>query len=329
MIGKVVGHGKSVPRNLSRRNRTAVDLEWEPLVWLLTPHKLFRRCVHRGPRPAVSRGPAPARGPCFRDAGILPHRRESRCWRTTPATTGSSLGPRATLRGAALIPRTTSGTCARCSTSSTSTPSPGPFRDRLYARWYRGKMLDRVERVHSNPDLTRRRRALRGDAPSLEVERMRPSVDAFLPFNLRLRSRFAAHRRLRGARGARRTSRRGCARRLARWRCGRSTGGARARRGGGARGAALRARRRPRSSGAPIGADATEALRRRQHGAAAAQAARDSGGVPRAGRRARCGSRTSRTAGCAPSSPPPAASMPPPPRAAVRSRRAGGRCTRW
>ena len=43
VIGKVVGHGKSVPRNLFRRNRTGVDLQWEALVWLLTPHKLFRR----------------------------------------------------------------------------------------------------------------------------------------------------------------------------------------------------------------------------------------------------------------------------------------------
>ena len=43
VIGKVVGHGKSVPRNLFRRNRTGVDLQWEALIWLLTPHKLFRR----------------------------------------------------------------------------------------------------------------------------------------------------------------------------------------------------------------------------------------------------------------------------------------------
>ena len=43
VIGKVVGHGKSVPRNLFRRNRTGVDLEWEALLWLLTPHKLWRR----------------------------------------------------------------------------------------------------------------------------------------------------------------------------------------------------------------------------------------------------------------------------------------------
>jgi poly(ribitol-phosphate) beta-N-acetylglucosaminyltransferase len=43
VIGKVVGHGKSVPRNLFRRNRSGVDLEWEALLWLLTPHKLWRR----------------------------------------------------------------------------------------------------------------------------------------------------------------------------------------------------------------------------------------------------------------------------------------------
>ena len=77
----------------------------------------------------------------------------------------------------------TSRTCARCSTSSTSTPSPGPFRDRLYARWYRGKMLNRVEKVHSNPDRAHRR-ALYEAMHELAVERFPEGVDAFLPFNL-------------------------------------------------------------------------------------------------------------------------------------------------
>jgi poly(ribitol-phosphate) beta-N-acetylglucosaminyltransferase len=64
---------------------------------------------------------------------------------------------------------------------------PGPFRDRLYARWYRGKMLNRVERVHSNPDRARRR-PLYAAMHDVAVERFPESVDGFLPFNLQARS---------------------------------------------------------------------------------------------------------------------------------------------
>ena len=65
---------------------------------------------------------------------------------------------------------------------------PGPFRDRLYARWYRGKMLNRIEKVHANPDLAHRR-ALYEAMHELAVERFPAGVDAFLPFNLQQRSR--------------------------------------------------------------------------------------------------------------------------------------------
>ena len=65
---------------------------------------------------------------------------------------------------------------------------PGPFRDRLYSRWYRGKMLNRVEKVHSNPDPAIRR-GLYETMHEVAVARFPESVDAFLPFNLRARSR--------------------------------------------------------------------------------------------------------------------------------------------
>ena len=45
LVGKVVGHGKTVPRELFRRNRSNVTLDWPPLVRLLSPHKLFRRAL--------------------------------------------------------------------------------------------------------------------------------------------------------------------------------------------------------------------------------------------------------------------------------------------
>src|SRR5215210_3041485 len=43
VIGKVVGHGKFVPRGLFKSNRSEVTLEWAPLLGLLAPHKLFRK----------------------------------------------------------------------------------------------------------------------------------------------------------------------------------------------------------------------------------------------------------------------------------------------
>ncbi|MBW3652653.1 MAG: glycosyltransferase, partial [Actinobacteria bacterium] len=44
VMGKVVGHGtQRVPRGIFRRNEEDVDLEWRPLLYLLSPHKLFRR----------------------------------------------------------------------------------------------------------------------------------------------------------------------------------------------------------------------------------------------------------------------------------------------
>ena len=78
---------------------------------------------------------------------------------------------------------------------------PGPFRDRLYARWYRGKMLNRVEKIHSNPD-ARAAAPLYAAMHELAVERFPDGVDAFLPFNLRARSALLRAGRLRRARGA-------------------------------------------------------------------------------------------------------------------------------
>jgi poly(ribitol-phosphate) beta-N-acetylglucosaminyltransferase len=186
VIGKVVGHGKTVPRNLFRTNRTGVDLTWEPLVWLLTPHKLWRRSfldahdlrfpegrrrledhvmVMRAyfsePRISVL-----ADYPCYH--WVLRDRDVNASWgRLDPQSYFAFMG-----EVLDVIDEHT---------------EPGPFRDRLYARWYRGKMLNRVEKIHSNPDVARRR-PLYAAMHELAVERFPDGVDAFLPFNLRARS---------------------------------------------------------------------------------------------------------------------------------------------
>ena len=187
VIGKVVGHGKSVPRNLFRRNRTGVDLQWEALVWLLTPHKLFRRsfldahdlrfpegrrrledhvfvmrAYFLAPRISVL-----ADYPCYH-------------WVLRDRDTNASWGH--------LDPQSYFAFLREVLDIVDANTEPGAFRDRLYARWYRGKMLNRVEKVHANPDLAHRR-ALYEAMHELAVERFPAGVDAFLPFNLQQRSR--------------------------------------------------------------------------------------------------------------------------------------------
>ncbi len=187
VIGKVVGHGKPVPRNLFRRNRSGVDLEWESLLWLLTPHKLWRRSfldAHalrfpEGRRrledhvfvmrayfssPSIS---VLADYPCYH-------------WVLRDADSNASWGR--------LDPASYFADMREVLDIIDANTEPGPFRDRLYSRWYRGKMLNRVERVHSNPDAGRRM-ALYVAMHELAGERIPESVDEALPFNLKLRSR--------------------------------------------------------------------------------------------------------------------------------------------
>ncbi|MGH3342465.1 MAG: glycosyltransferase, partial [Carbonactinosporaceae bacterium] len=43
VVGKMAGNGRSVPRHLFRRTRERASLDKDPLLAILTPHKLFRR----------------------------------------------------------------------------------------------------------------------------------------------------------------------------------------------------------------------------------------------------------------------------------------------
>lgn len=189
VVGKVVGHGKFVPRGIFTANRRHVTLaEWPALLGLLTPHKLFRRTLldEHGIRFPEGRRRLEdhmfvvhayfhARGvsvladyPCYhwvrRDADA------NASYRPFEAV-GYYQNVREVLD---LVEEHT---------------EPGPLRDRLSAHWYRGKMLGRV----GGPYFLRRdpdhRRELHREVRRLALERYTPQVDAVLPLNLRLRSR--------------------------------------------------------------------------------------------------------------------------------------------
>ena len=190
VIGKVVGYGpgKLVPRTLFVENRSGIRLgEWAPILWLLSPHKLFRRTLldengirfPEGKRrledhPFVMHAYFHARSisvladyPCYH-------------WMLRDRDVNASSKPFDPVEYYAgvrevldLIDEHT---------------EEGPFRDRLYTRWLRGKVLGRA----GGPPFLRwdedYRRARYEEIRRITLERFPESVDALLPLNWRVRA---------------------------------------------------------------------------------------------------------------------------------------------
>ena len=220
VIGKVVGHGKSVPRNLFRRNRTGVDLEWEPLVWLLTPHKLWRRAFLDAHGAALPRGQPAARGPRVRDARVLRRAADLGAGRLPLLPLGAARPRRPTRRGGTSTRSPTSRSCARCSTSSTSTPSRARSATACTRAGTAARCSTGSRGCTPTPTLRAAARSTRR-CTSWRSSASPPGVDAFLPFNLQQRSRLLRAGDYEGWRRSP-TSRPRCARRRARSPCGRS-----------------------------------------------------------------------------------------------------------
>jgi poly(ribitol-phosphate) beta-N-acetylglucosaminyltransferase len=190
VIGKVVGYGpgKLIPRTLFRENRSGVRLgEWAPILWLLSPHKLFRRSMldEHGIRfpegrrrledhPFVMHAYFHARSisvladhPCYhwmlRDRDVNASSRPF-----DPA--GYYANVREVLD---LIDEHT---------------EPGELRDRLYTRWLRGKLLGRA----GGPPFLKwdeeYRRERYEEIRRLTLERFHPGIDTLLPLNWRVRA---------------------------------------------------------------------------------------------------------------------------------------------
>jgi hypothetical protein len=71
---------------------------------------------------------------------------------------------------------------------------PGEFRDALYARWYRGKLLGRLGRNAFLGRAEDHRRAVLDEVAQLIDERFPPRLDPALVFNYRLRAALARRR---------------------------------------------------------------------------------------------------------------------------------------
>jgi poly(ribitol-phosphate) beta-N-acetylglucosaminyltransferase len=187
VLGKVVAHGKRVPRQLFQRNLHGVRFDSPLLLGLLTPHKLFRRAFLERNALRFPEGRRRLEDHAFVVAAYFRARRISvladyACyhWALRDEAVNASYnvfepdryyaGVRDVLD---LVERHT---------------EPGDFRDALMVHWYRGKALGRLggQRLLRHDD--ERRRELFETVRELALERFAPLHER-LPFRLRLRSR--------------------------------------------------------------------------------------------------------------------------------------------
>ncbi|MEA2268185.1 MAG: poly(ribitol-phosphate) beta-N-acetylglucosaminyltransferase, partial [Solirubrobacteraceae bacterium] len=186
VVGKVVGQRRQVPRELFRRNRDDATLERDPLLTLLSPHKLFRRAFldehglrfpegrrrledHVFVLPAyflARRIAVLSDYPCYHWV-----RRDDR---TNASTQRADRGYFDNLREVLDIVE--------------AHTEPGPFRDRLLSHWYRSKMLNRLGggRFRAYPEDYRAE--LFQEIRTLAAERFGPGVVARLSAILRIRA---------------------------------------------------------------------------------------------------------------------------------------------
>ena len=186
VIGKVVGHGKFVARDLFKTSRAVESIDWQPLLSMLTPHKLFRRSllVEHGIR--FPEGRRRLEDHMFvvhtyfhakRIYVIADHpiyhwvrHEDGNASYDAFDPVGYYQNVREVLD---LVEEHT---------------EPGPLRDKLLSHWYRGKMLNRVggrSFMKRDPDY---RRELHAEIRKLAVERFDEGVHAWLAPSRRVRS---------------------------------------------------------------------------------------------------------------------------------------------
>jgi glycosyltransferase involved in cell wall biosynthesis len=192
VIGKVVGHGKTVSRQLFKRSLHGVRFDSPHLLALLTPHKLFRRAMLTEHGIRFPEGRRRLEDHVFVVEAYFRARRISvladyPCYhwvhRATDANASTGrFDPEAYFDDVRdvldVVERHT---------------EPGPFRDALLDHWYRGKMLGRVggRAWPGRPDDYRRE--LHAAVRRLALERYGDDVGERLPFHLRIRSQLLRH----------------------------------------------------------------------------------------------------------------------------------------
>ena len=190
VIGKVVGYGpgKLVPRTLFVENRSGIRLgDWAPILWLLSPHKLFRRSMldeHgiRFPEGKRRLEDHPFVMHAYFHARSISVLADYACyhWMLRDRDVNASSKPFDPVEYYAGVREVLDLVDEHT--------DPGELRDRLYTRWLRGKVLGRA----GGPPFLKwdeeYRRARYEEIRKITLERFPESVDALLPLNWRVRA---------------------------------------------------------------------------------------------------------------------------------------------
>ncbi|HEX8085488.1 MAG TPA: glycosyltransferase family 2 protein [Solirubrobacteraceae bacterium] len=190
VIGKVVGHGpgKLVPKTLFVENRSGIRLgDWASILWLLSPHKLFRRAMLDEHGIRFPEGRRRLEDHLFvmhayfhaRSISVLA---DYPCYHwMVRERENASLRP--------FDPAEYYGNVRDVLDLIDEHTEPGELRDRLYSRWLRGKLLGRA----GGPPFLKwdedYRRERYEEIRRLTLERFGPQVDALLPLNWRVRAK--------------------------------------------------------------------------------------------------------------------------------------------
>jgi glycosyltransferase involved in cell wall biosynthesis len=192
VIGKVVGHDKAVPRSLFRENVHDLGLRAAPFN-LLTPHKLFRRAllVEHGIRFPEGRRRLEDHMmvvPAYFKARRMAILADYPCYHWVNWTQGANASY------AAPDPADYYADVREVLDIVDAHTEPGEFRDTLYGRWYRGKLLGRLGRNAFVGRPEEHRRRVLDEVATLIDERFPPRLDAALVHNFRLRAALARRR---------------------------------------------------------------------------------------------------------------------------------------
>jgi len=185
VVGKVVGHGKKVPRELFRESVRGSAFT-PRLLALLTPHKLFRRATLEAHDIRFPEGRRRLEDHLFvvhayfhaRAVSVLADRPYYH-WVLRDRARNASYRP--------IEPEGYFANVREVLDLVEAHTEPGPFRDALLAHWYRGKMLGRLTGGFARRDAAPAERLL-ATLRALALERYDEGVDERLAYNLRVRS---------------------------------------------------------------------------------------------------------------------------------------------
>jgi poly(ribitol-phosphate) beta-N-acetylglucosaminyltransferase len=187
LVGKLVGVGRALPRRMFRRTIPDAVLGVDPLLDILTPHKLFRTEFVRANGIRFPDGRVRLEDHMFVmtayfKASVISILADYPCYYWTqrqdrPSASATRIEPEQYfhhLRSVLDIVE--------------ENTEPGSLRDSLLTHWYRGKVLKRLGGRQMARYPADYRRTLLDVVTPLTQERFGPQLDPYLPFPMRVRS---------------------------------------------------------------------------------------------------------------------------------------------